>query len=347
LSVPKIILISGFSLFAFIGLISLFKGSKKTEKEPVGQVVEAIQEIQLKNVVKKEPKKEIAVKPAIILEEKEALKEKTEVSAEMPLPEADLIDRLFSTRSSQLPIVETVTYTSRVPWLKGRPAWIADYASHYDTSRHFIARSLNHKQDYFTQKVSSGDRFNVFKKDKNFEFYLLVDLSHSKMWLYYIDLDEDARVLIKTYPVGVGRKEDSKTSGYLTPIGKYTLGEKIAIYKPGTVGFFQDQKTEMVRVFGTRWIPFEKEISGCSDGPKGYGIHGAPWVLDRSTGKLVEDRDHVGKYDSDGCIRLYSEDIEEIFSIVITKPATIEIVKGFHDAKLPGEKEICLEEIEK
>jgi len=65
---------------------------------------------------------------------------------------------------SKNPAVETVSYSSRVPWIQGRPAWLADYASYYQTTRHFIARSLNHKSDYFSQKVAPGDRFNVLKR---------------------------------------------------------------------------------------------------------------------------------------------------------------------------------------
>lgn len=249
------------------------------------------------------------------------------------LPEADRIAQLFAFDSSRLSFVETVSYTSRVPWMKDRPAWIADYAAHYETSRHFIARSLNKKIDYFTQKVSFGDRFNVFKKDKNIRFHLLIDLSRCRLWFYAIDGDE--RILLKTYPVGVGRMDQTRTSGFLTPCGKYRLGEKIAIYKPGTLGFFQENKIEMIRVFGTRWIPFDQEVENCTELAKGYGLHGAPWVMDAS-GQFVEDLSKIGTYDSDGCIRLAAKDIEEIFAIVITKPAVVELVKNFYDAKLPG-----------
>ncbi|MBS0625935.1 MAG: L,D-transpeptidase [Verrucomicrobia bacterium] len=251
------------------------------------------------------------------------------------IPEVNRISQLFTLDSSKLPIVETVSYTSRVPWLKDRPAWIADYASHYETSRHFIARSLNKKADYLTQKISPGDRFNVFKRDKNISFHLLIDLTRCCLWLYAIDSDANERYLLKTYHVGVGRSDPTKTSGFLTPTGKYQLGEKVAIYKPGTQGYFQDQKTEMIRVFGTRWIPFDKEVEGCTEPSKGFGLHGAPWVQDNS-GQLVEDKSKIGKYDSDGCIRLASEDIEEIFAIVITKPTIVELVKDFRQAKLPG-----------
>lgn len=252
------------------------------------------------------------------------------------LPDADRIDQLFALDSSRLPIVETLSYTSRVPWLEGRPAWIADYATQFETSRHFIARSLNRKPDYFSQKVSPGDRFNVFRRDKKLQFHLLIDVARCKMWFYCIDAGSNERILLKTYRVGLGRQDSRKPSGSLTPLGKYELGDKIAIYKPGTMGTFQEQKTEMIRVFGTRWIPFQKEIEGCTEPAKALGIHGAPWLLDPVSGNLVEDSSKIGKYDSDGCIRLAQPDMEEIFSIIITKPTVVELVKDFHEAKLPG-----------
>lgn len=227
-------------------------------------------------------------------------------------PEVDRVRGLFSLDSPESRIVETVSFTSRVPWIKDRPAWIADYATHYQTSRHFIARSLNKKVDYFTQKVHPGDRFNVLRRDKDIKFHLLVDVSKCRMWFYYLDGGE--KVLLKTYKVGVGKIEGGRS---LTPIGSFALGEKIAIYKPGVVGLFQGQKTEMIQVFGTRWIPFV--------GAQGIGVHGVPWT--ESQNGLQEDKSRIGKYDSDGCIRMTAEDIEELFAIVITKPTTVEIVK--------------------
>ncbi len=144
------------------------------------------------------------------------------------------------------------------------------------------------------------------------------------MWFYYLDGSE--KVLLKTYRVGVGKKDSVSTSGSLTPIGKYGLGEKVAIYKPGVIGHFQDQEVEMIRIFGTRWLPFEEEIDGCSEPAKGFGIHGVPWVVG-ADGQMVEDVSQIGRLNSDGCIRMASSDVEEIFAIVITKPTTVEIVK--------------------
>lgn len=342
MSPAKLILSSAALLFVVIGGMAIFKGKGKSDKRVSYESVQKVQEIPVyveapKPVPKAVPVVETKPAPIAVQQEKPVPQklETKEEQAKADLPDADLIGRLFALDSSKLPIVETVTYSSRVPWLKGRPAWIADYATYYSTSRHFIARSLNRKPDYFTQKVGPGDKFNVFRKDKDIRFHLLIDLTRCKMWVYYFDAAAGERVLLKTYKVGIGRKDAQKASGYLTPTGKYTLGSKIAIYKPGSMGYFQDKKIEMIRVFGTRWIPFDQEVEGCSESSRGYGIHGSPWRVN-AQGELVEDRDRISKDDSDGCIRLNSEDMEELFAIIITKPTTVELVKDFHDAILPG-----------
>lgn len=254
----------------------------------------------------------------------------------MDVPNIDRVSQLFSTGPSLLPIVETITYSSSVAWLKGRPAWIADYAVYYNTSKHFISRSLSGGPDYFSQKVQSGSRFNVFKKDKKIEFHIACDISRLKMALYYLDVGTQERVLLKTYPVGLGRIDSSKPSGTLTPLGSYSLGDRVAVYKSGVVDFFHDQKTEMIRIFGTRWIPFDQEVGGSFESAKGYGINGAPWVVDPKTGELTENREVIGRYDSDGCIRMFLEDVEELYAIVVTKPTFIHIGKNFQDIALPG-----------
>lgn len=267
----------------------------------------------------------------------------TKQIAEENIAPTDKIRLFFSKGMDKLPIVETITYTSRVDWLKGRPAWIADYASQYETSRHFIARSLNGKPDYLTQKVAPGDKFNVFRKDKNINFYLLVDLKNCTMDFYYLDLDLDERVFLKSYPVGVGRLDSFSPSGSLTPTGKFSLGSKVAIYSPGVEHYFQNQKTHMIEVFGTRWIPFEKEIENCTDSAKGYGIHGVPCFYDAEKGVLSEMENVLGTYSSDGCIRLRKDDVEELFAIILTKPAIVEIVKDKSKLVLPMARENLLD----
>jgi hypothetical protein len=239
-------------------------------------------------------------------------------------PKGDLIEKFFTTGKDKLPIVETITYKSRVPWIKGRPAWIADYASHYATSRHFIARSLHGKADYYDQRVSPGDSFNVLRSDKPINFYLLIDNSKCKMWFYYIDVDAKEKVFLKAYDVGLGSLKDNKT---ITPTGKFLLGDKVATYKPGMPGYFHNEKVEMIKIFGTRWIPFKEAMGECSDIAKGYGLHGLPCDINPETKEVVERVDLLGKYDSDGCIRLAKDSIEELYSIVISRPTIVEIVE--------------------
>lgn len=333
MSFPKLLALLSIALFGIIGIAALFKGSPSTQNKTqaihsVPVEVELDKEIRMVAASSTPPPAPISTGhtlPAPI----------ASISHNDPVPDADRIEELFNKGDPKSPIVQTIVYKSRVPWQKGRPAWISDYASHYSTSRHFIARSLNGKADYFKQDVAEGDRFNVLHPEKNINFYLVIDTSRSKMWFYYIDLDANERVLLKTYSVGLGRYDSTKPSGMLTPLGRYSLGDKVAIYKPKTSGFYNGQKIEMVRVFGTRWIPFAQEINGCTAPAEGLGIHGVPWLSGKGD-ELVENIESLGKYESDGCIRLATNDVEELFAIIITRPTTVELVKDFYEAKLPG-----------
>lgn len=247
----------------------------------------------------------------------------------------DSVDRIrlfFTKGTDKFPIVQTLSYTSYVPWLKGRAAWLADYARHFSTSKHFISRSLSgNKIDYFSQKIALGDQFNVLRTDVNFNFYLLVDLSRLSLFFYYQDFDRMERVLVKTYPIGAGRLDSSLSSGSLTPVGVYKLGSKCCVYRSGQTGFFHNEKCEMIQIFGTRWIPFAEAVGEHTEAPKGYGIHGLPAVFDPTLDQIVEKKELLGCYESDGCIRLCKDDIEELFSIIVSRETVVEIVKRVDD----------------
>lgn len=327
---PRLLIMITVVLFGTISIVAAFKGTSTPTSQPIE--VELQKEVQ---VVKTEPKKKTAL--VQIAKEKTTPAPAPSVATATPavttaaLPDADRIQELFNVDGPKLPIVETVIYTSHASWQKGRPAWLSDYARHYETSRHFIARSLNRKADYLKQDVAEGMRFNVLRQDKDIQFYLLVDLSRCKMWLYYDEPEAKERVLLKTYAVGLGRPDKTKPSGYLSPLGRYTLGNKTAVYKPKVMGHFKGDPVEMITIFGTRWIPFDKELGGCTEPSKGLGLHGVPW--NPVAGKLSEDKSSLGKHESDGCIRMASADVEEIFAIVTSRPTVIELVKDFHDAR--------------
>ena len=262
---PKLLGIISIILFSLIAFLAYSKSgksnapSKPIKISQVNQGTPIVVELEhdVKVISQAQPVFAAPAPKAIVLE-KASIKDLQEsqniekVVIQEKLPEANRVQELFNKGDPKLPIVETITYKSRVPWQKGRPAWLSDYASYYSTSRHFIARSLNGKPDYFKQDVAEGDRFNVLRKDKNINFHLLIDVSRCKLWLYYVDLDKNERVLLKNYTVGLGRIDTSKTSGLLSPLGKYSLGNKIAIYKPKMLGYHNGQKVEMIRIFGSR-----------------------------------------------------------------------------------------------
>lgn len=242
----------------------------------------------------------------------------------------DRVKNLFNPKKKRLPFIETVSYVSNVPWLRGRPAWISDYASYYSTSRSFIARSLTGKGTYQVPKVKEGDKFNVFSLNCPLQFYLVVDLTRCQMGLYSYLVEKNERIFLKAYPIGLGKKLGEFIS--MTPRGLFILGNQVGVYNKGDFGYHLGKKIEMVQVFGTRWLPFEGK------GGKGIGIQGAPWTEDPKTKELKEDVSSIGKYESDGCIRMKKEDIEELYALVVTKPTFIEVVNEAFEAELPGKE---------
>ena len=324
---PRIILVLAIVLFGSIGVAALFK-SKATQQSQTNQVVLGT-EI-----------REVPIAPPPSLPTPNAAVAASQKPRE--LPQADRMAEFFNRTPPQFPVVQTITYRSRVAWLQGRPAWLADYSNHFHTSRHFIARSLNGKTDYYKQDVAEGDRFTILHPDKKIGFHLLVDVPRAKMWFYYLDQETKERVLVKSYDVTVGRMDNASPSGYLTPLGKFTLGDRTAVFKPKMMGFHNGQRIEMMTVFGSRWIPFEAELEGCTAPAKGFGLHGTPWVRDDATGKFVEDNSKQGRHVSDGCIRLSTSDMEELYAIIISRPTVVELVRDYFDADLPGEEEVSL-----
>lgn len=332
MSLPKFFICFALFLFSIIGVMAIFKKSGNKQEGKLNPLpIQVPIEVEIMDAplyFESNPNLSSNKKSEV------AIDNEPESHASLTLdepPEAERIDEFFNINPPKLPIVETITYKSHVTWLKGRPAWLSDYAGHYKTSRHFIARSLNGKADYLKQDIAEGARFNILKPDKNIHFHLIIDTTRCKMWFYYHDLDTQQKVLVKTYSVGLGRVDPSKISGLLTPLGVYSLGSKIAVYKPKMMDIHNGTKTEMIQVFGTRWIPFDKEIQGTTESAKGFGIHGLPWVM--KDGVLTEEFESLGKHGSDGCIRMPAKGIEELYSIVISRPTTVEIVKDFFDAE--------------
>lgn len=115
---------------------------------------------------------------------------------------------------------------------------------------------------------------------------LRLNLSDRKVYVYR------GETLEKSYPVAIGRP------GWETPTGEFEVFSQIV--DPGWTNPFDGSQMPPGpdNPLGERWIAF------WTDGTNSIGFHGTP------------NRDSVGQAASHGCIRMYNEDVRELFDIV-------------------------------
>ncbi len=112
--------------------------------------------------------------------------------------------------------------------------------------------------------------------------HIIISKSQNQLYLFH------NRQTIFHAPVATGKTPE------LTPEGIFTIVLKMELDPvPG-------QKNEQL---GTRWLGLNVPESEC--GQK-YGIHG------------TNEPESIGHYASQGCIRLYNEDVEKLFARVET-----------------------------
>ena len=239
-------------------------------------------------------------------------------------------NRLYDQGHRKLPFMKTISYTHNVHWMPGRSALLSDYAKYYKLSKQFLTRSLNSGQlSESHRKISQGDSFNVIDENRKIEFNLVCDLSRRYLHLYAVDHDLGERYLLRVYKVAVGHVDPLQSSGSATPTGTYKLSRRVGVFKPGEIKKIRGRTLELVQLYGTRYIPFGRKGQHCA-------IQGNPWQITADAEELVEVRNGIGEYSTEGNIQMNVEDVEELFSIVTCRPTTIQIVKTFREAKLPG-----------
>ena len=124
---------------------------------------------------------------------------------------------------------------------------------------------------------------------------LRLNLSDRKVYVYRGDNLE------KSYPVAIGRP------GWETPTGEFEVFSQIV--DPGWTNPLTDEVMAPGpdNPLGDRWIAF------WTDGVNSIGFHGTP------------NRNSVGQAASHGCIRMYNEDVRELFEIVaLGTPVVVE-----------------------
>ncbi|MEM8501899.1 MAG: L,D-transpeptidase [Cyanobacteria bacterium P01_D01_bin.1] len=125
---------------------------------------------------------------------------------------------------------------------------------------------------------------------------LVLRLGERRVYVYRGETVEES------YPVAIGRK------GWETPTGEFEVFDQIS--EPGWTNPFTNEVMGPGpnNPLGDRWIAF------WTDGNNSIGFHGTP------------NRDSVGKAASHGCVRMYNEDVKELFEIVaIGTPVTVEM----------------------
>ncbi|MDO9465560.1 MAG: L,D-transpeptidase family protein [bacterium] len=106
--------------------------------------------------------------------------------------------------------------------------------------------------------------------------------------------------ILKTYTVATGAHDG-------TPLGNFKIVNKLknpTWYTAGAIVSADSPKN----VLGNRWMGITE---------KGYGIHG------------TIEPDSIGKQSTEGCIRMYNKDVEELFDLVpVETPVTIIKTQG-------------------
>jgi len=144
-------------------------------------------------------------------------------------------------------------------------------------------------------------RLNQRLKHTPKDFRIVVERSACRIFLL------DKQGLFKSYRTGLGMP------GYETVLGRYTIGNKQkdpTWFRPGGSPVPPgDPENEL----GTRWMPLVPIEEGL---PSDLGIHGT----------IVPET--IGQYKSHGCPRMYKEDVEELYDLVV-RSTPVEVVEEY------------------
>ncbi len=113
---------------------------------------------------------------------------------------------------------------------------------------------------------------------------------------------------VRQYTVGLGLENG-------TPTGEWSVTDKLVnppYYSPRGEGIIAADDPD--NPLGERWIGL-RGISGEAVGQQRYGIHG------------THDPSTIGKNESLGCVRMYNEDVEALYDMLVPQHSRVHIVE--------------------
>ena len=135
-------------------------------------------------------------------------------------------------------------------------------------------------------------------------FHVKVNRSTFTLDLYLQD------TYVRSFKVGLGK------SGYETPTGRWRVQEHGKLVKPpwtdpDTGRLYK--ATDADYPLGTRWIGLEG-LEGQAKGRTGFAIHG------------TKEPDQIGTAGSRGCIRMYNDDVELMYGLLIPVYSQVDVL---------------------
>ena len=138
-------------------------------------------------------------------------------------------------------------------------------------------------------------------------FHAVVSKSEYRLYLYAGEGSD--RVLVATYPVGLGEHNSTPTGAFMLKPGSKLVNPEWRNPRTGEFYKSDDPKNPI----GERWIGLQGVDAGNSKAMS-YGIHG------------TTDPASIGKQASMGCVRLKDADVEVIYEALTEPNSTIVIV---------------------
>ena len=184
---------------------------------------------------------------------------------------------------------------------------------HLEELNNALVFSSTPSPDFIVYKIQPGDNLTRIAKQYNTTAELLMRLNRKSSTL--LRVGEPLKILrgktsllvdksdftltllldgyyLKQYPIGTGKNDK-------TPEGKFIIDKKIkepTWYPPdGKVYPYGTPQN----ILGTRWMGFQDQ-----PGLTGYGIHG------------TTEPESIGTESSNGCIRMYNQDVEELYDYI-------------------------------